>query len=67
MDRYQVEEILASWSTSKRTRGYAFTFGGTDGFMLGRKGWFDAVLKVCLTLCKRGWFDAELKGMVMVL
>ena len=34
----------------KLTRGYAFTFGGTDGSMLGRRGWLDAGSK--------GWFDA---------
>jgi hypothetical protein len=33
----------------------AFTFGGTEGSMLGRKGWFDAVLKR---------LDAGKRGMV---
>ena len=32
-------------STSKRTKGNAFSFGGKDGLMLGRRGWFDAVSK----------------------
>ena len=33
----------------------AFTFGGTEGSMLGRRGWFNAVAKR---------FDAGEKGMI---
>ena len=49
-DRDRVKEVLASGVTSKRTRGYALTFGGTDGSMLGRSVWFNAESK--------GWYDA---------
>ena len=41
----QVNELLDSGVTSNRTRGYALTFGGTEGSMLGRRGWFDALTK----------------------
>ena len=46
--------------------GHAFTFGGTEGSMLVRRGWFDAVSKGMvrcqiegngLMLVQRGWFD----------
>ena len=32
----QVNELLDSGVTSNRTRGYALTFGGTEGSMLGQ-------------------------------
>jgi len=38
-----------------KLEAHAFTFGGTEGSMLGRKGWFDAVLKR---------LDAGKRGMV---
>ena len=41
----QVNDLLASEVTSKRTRGYALTFGGTEGSTLVRREWFDAVAK----------------------
>ena len=41
----QVNDLLASGATSKRTRGYALTFGGTEGLMLVRREWFDTVSK----------------------
>ena len=43
----RVIDLLDSGVTPKRTRGYAFTFGGTDGLKLGRRVWFDAGLKGC--------------------
>jgi hypothetical protein len=49
--------LLASGvHTSKRTlEARAFTFGGTEGSMLGRRGWFDAETKR---------FEAGKKGMI---
>ena len=41
----QVNGSLASGVTSKLTRGYTLTFGGTEGVMLVRREWFDAVSK----------------------
>jgi len=41
----QVNYLLVSGVTSKRNRGYALTFGGTEGSMLGRREWFDVVTK----------------------
>ena len=41
----RVKDLLASGVTSKRTRGYTLTFGGTEGSILGRREWFDAVSK----------------------
>ena len=47
----QVNDLLASGVPPKGLdRGYALSFGGTEGLMLGRRGWFNAVTK--------GWFDA---------
>ena len=55
----------------KQLEARALTFGGTEGSMLGRRGWFDALSKVrCWEegdgsmLCQRIWFDAENMGMV---
>ena len=58
--------FFSSLSIAKTTRGYVFTFGGTDGLywvegdgsMLGQR--------VGLMLGRRGWFDAGLKGMVRI-
>jgi hypothetical protein len=41
----RVKDLLASGVPPKRSRDYVFTFGGTEGSMLGRRGWFDAVSK----------------------
>ena len=41
----RVNGSLASGVTSKRTRGYALTFGGTEGSMLVRREWCNAVTK----------------------
>ena len=45
----QRHELMTSWlleyNTSKRTRGYALTFGCTEGSMLVRREWFDAMSK----------------------
>jgi hypothetical protein len=43
-DRDRVKDLLAS-GVPPKGRGYVFTFGGTDGSMLGRRGWFDALSK----------------------
>jgi hypothetical protein len=55
--RWQGGGILRPWLclTENRLKARAFTFGGTEGLMLGRRGWFDAVTKR---------FDAGKKGMV---
>ena len=54
--------VPAKWISGPWFRGLwtmpearAFTFGGTEGSMLGRRGWFDAVTKR---------FDAGKKWMV---
>ena len=42
----QIEILLKrSWLLEylQKDRGYALTFGGTYGSMLGRRGWFDAL------------------------
>ena len=44
MDK-KVNDLLASRATSKRTRGYVLTFGGSEGLMQVRKGWFDGESK----------------------
>ena len=53
----RVKDLLASGvppiGLSLEREACAFTFGGTDGSMLGRRGWFDAVTKR---------FDAGKKG-----
>ena len=51
----RVKDLLASGVPPKGLEARAFTFGGTEGSMLGRRGWFDAVTKR---------FDAGKKGMV---
>ena len=51
----RVKDLLASGVPPKGLEARAFTFGGTEGSMLGRKGWFDAVLKR---------LDAGKRGMV---
>ena len=38
------KEVLAS-GVPPKGRGSALTFGGTEGLMLGRRGWFDALTK----------------------
>ena len=52
MDTQRHKLIMGPWLLEylQKDRGYGFTFGGTDGSMLGRRGWFDAGSK--------GWFDA---------
>jgi len=43
----------------------AFTFGGTEGSMLGRRGWFDALSKDRVRCWKYGYgFDVVTKIMV---
>ncbi len=44
----------------------AFTFGGTEGLMLGRRGWFNAVAKRfdagkkgMIRCCEKKWFNAK--------
>ena len=54
-DRDRVKEVLASGVPPKGLEARAFTFGGTEGSMLGRGGWFNAVAKR---------FDAGKKGMI---
>ncbi len=57
-DRQTEIELKRSWLLGVPPKGLearAFTFGGTEGSMLGRKGWFDAVLKR---------LDAGKRGMV---
>jgi len=44
-DRDRVKEVLASGVPPKGLEARAFTFGGTEGSMLGRRGWFDALSK----------------------
>ena len=39
----QVKDLLASRVPPKGN--FALTFGGTEGLMLGRRGWFDALSK----------------------
>ena len=51
----RVKDLLASGVPPKGLEARAFTFGGTEGSMLGRRGWFDAVTKR---------FDAGKKGMI---
>ncbi len=51
----QVKDLLASGLPPKGLEARAFTFGGTEGSMLGRRGWFNAVAKR---------FDAGKKGMI---
>ncbi len=51
----RVKEVLASGVPPKGLEARAFTFGGTEGSMLGRRGWFNAVKKR---------FDAVKKGMI---
>ncbi len=44
----QRHELKTSWLLGVPPKGLearAFTFGGTEGSMLGRRGWFDAVTK----------------------
>ncbi len=50
-DRDRVKEVLASGVPPKGLEARAFTFGGTEGLMLGRRVWFDALSKI--------WFDAK--------
>ena len=42
-DRDRVKEVLASGVPPKGLEARALTFGGTEGSMLVRRGWFDAV------------------------
>ncbi len=51
----RVKEVLASGVPPKGLEARAFTFGGIEGSMLGRRGWFNAVAKR---------FDAGKKGMI---
>ena len=51
-ERARTETRVLTWELSlsggkeiEITRGYALTFGGTDGSMLGRKGRFNALSK----------------------
>jgi hypothetical protein len=51
-ERARTETRVLTWELSlsgrkeiEITRGYGLTFGGTDGSILGRKGWFDAFSK----------------------
>ncbi len=66
-DGDRVKDLLASGVPPKGLEARALTFGGTEGSMLVRRGWFDAVSKgmvQCqiegngLMLGQRGWFDA---------
>ena len=41
----RVKDLLASGVPPKGLEARAFTFGGTEGSMLGRRGWFDALSK----------------------
>ena len=41
----RVKDLLASGVPPKGLEARAFTFGGTEGSMLGRRGWFNAVAK----------------------
>ena len=41
----RVKDLLASGVPPKGLETRAFTFGGTEGSMLGRRGWFDALTK----------------------
>ena len=45
----RVKDLLASGVPPKGLEARALTFGGTEGSMLGRRGWFDAR--------SYGWFD----------
>jgi hypothetical protein len=45
----RVKEVLAYGVPPKGLEARALTFGGTEGSMLGRRGWFDAR--------SYGWFD----------
>jgi hypothetical protein len=51
-DRRTEIELKRSWLLGvppKELEARALTFGGTEGSMLGRRGWFDAR--------SYGWFD----------
>ena len=52
----QVNVLLALGVPQKILAATRFSFGGTNGLMLGRRGWFDAGLK--------DWFDAGYKGII---
>jgi hypothetical protein len=39
------KDLLAYGVPPKGLEARAFTFGGTEGSMLGRRGWFDALSK----------------------
>jgi hypothetical protein len=43
-DRDRVKDLLAS-GVPPKGRGYTLTFGGTEGSMMVRREWFDAVSK----------------------
>ncbi len=44
-DGDRVKEVLASGVPPKGLEARAFTFGGTEGSMLGRRGWFNVLSK----------------------
>ncbi len=44
-DRDRVKYLLASGVPPKGLEAHALTFGGTEGSMLGKRGWFDAFSK----------------------
>ena len=41
----RVKDLLASGVPPKRPEARTLTFGGTEGSMLGRRGWFNALSK----------------------
>ena len=75
----RVKDLLASGVPPKGLEARAFTFGGTESSMLGRRGWFNAVAKRFhagkkgMVQCfvkgygsmpnRRKWFDDKSKGM----
>ena len=42
---YSTLSTVLSLYSQGITKGYELTFGGTEGSMLGRRGWFDALTK----------------------
>ena len=64
-DRDRVKEVLAYWSTSKRTRGTCVYFWSYRGFDAGKRGMVRCFVKGYGSMPnRRKWFDAGSKGII---